>query len=132
MPRVRHRIGNGRCSAHVLLSLERGNECPEELVDVLLIGAVDALAVVRPSAGSVLADHAELDEAAKVGLEQGDAEGQAPGEFTAARRSVENERSKDSDADPVAEDVDGSFHVLGKVGAGGGRHGVIVVGTRTP
>lgn len=62
-----------------------------------------------------------------MGLQEGDAEVQALGELAAARRAVEDQGPEDGDADSVAEDVDGSFDVWGEVGAGGGRHGVIVV-----
>jgi hypothetical protein len=62
-----------------------------------------------------------------VGLEEGEAEMQALGELTAAGGAVEDQGPEDGDADPVAEDVDGSFDVVGEVGGGGGRHGVIVV-----
>jgi hypothetical protein len=42
---------------------EAGNERPEELVDIVLVGAVDAFAVIWTSAGGVLGDDAELGEA---------------------------------------------------------------------
>jgi hypothetical protein len=46
-----------------------------------------------------------------VGLEEGDAEIQALGELAAGGGAVENQGPEDGDADPVAEDVDGSFDV---------------------
>ena len=64
-----------------------------------------------------------------MGLEERDAEAQACREFAAAGGAVEDQGSQDGDAGPVAEDVDGSFDVLGEVCAGGCRHGVIVVAT---
>jgi len=42
--------------------LESGDEGVEELVDVLPVGAVDALAVVGTCAGGVLGDGAEVEE----------------------------------------------------------------------
>ena len=109
------------------LPLEGGKERLEELVDVLVVCAVDAFAVVGTRAGGVLADGAELGQATQVGLEERDAEVEALGEFAAAGRAVEDQGPQDRDPDPVAEDVDGSFDVFRQVGSRGGRHGVIVV-----
>lgn len=109
------------------LLLESGDKSIEELIDVLPSGVVDAFAVVGPGAGGVLRNRAELGETAQVGLEEGGAEVEARGELTAAGRALDDQGPEDGDADPVAEDVDGSFDGWGEVGAGGGRHGVIVV-----
>ena len=53
-----------------VLSLEGVDESLEELVDVLLVYAVDAHAVVGPRARCVLGDGAVLQQTTEVGLEK--------------------------------------------------------------
>ena len=54
-----------------------------------------------------------------MGLQEGGGDVEALGEFAAAGRAVENERAQDCNTDAVAEDIDGSFYVLGERRGGG-------------
>jgi hypothetical protein len=117
-----------RAERRWLPGVEGGVERLEQLVEVLLPGAVEAFAVVRIGAGWVLYDGSESQEAPHVGLQQGHADTEAFSELGSAGGAVEDQRPKDGDPDAVTENVDGSFHVVGEVGTDGARHGAIVVG----